>query len=150
MPWINGDYPPSMKNLDPRVREKAVEIANALLEDGSEEGRAIAIATDKAKEWAENHPVSESKRSSKKDDDSNNERDQYFKDRAGTEDARFHVVPDDNEGWAVKAEGEDEPEYTTDTKSKAVKEAKRMAEEAGTMAIIHGEDGKIEEQHNYQ
>ena len=56
MPWSKGDYPPSMKNLDPRVREKAVEIANALLEEGSEEGRAIAIATAKAEEWNENHP----------------------------------------------------------------------------------------------
>ncbi len=57
MPWNKGDYPPSMKkNLDPRVREKAVEIANALLKDGYEEGRAIAIATAKAEEWDENHP----------------------------------------------------------------------------------------------
>lgn len=56
MPWSKGDYPPSMKNLEPRVRNKAVEIANALLEEGSEEGRAIAIATAKAEEWNENHP----------------------------------------------------------------------------------------------
>jgi uncharacterized protein YdaT len=55
MPWTKNDYPVSMKNLEPRVREKAVEIANALLEEGSEEGRAIAIATAKAKEWAEDH-----------------------------------------------------------------------------------------------
>lgn len=59
MPWRKGDYPPSMKNLEPRVRNKAVEIANALLEDGHEEGRAIAIATAKAEEWNENHPKDE-------------------------------------------------------------------------------------------
>ena len=56
MPWTKGDYPPSMKNLKPRVRIKAIEIANALLEEGSEEGRAIAIATAKAKEWDDDHP----------------------------------------------------------------------------------------------
>jgi uncharacterized protein YdaT len=56
MPWSKNDYPPSMKNLDERVREKAVEIANALLRDGYEEGRAIAIATSQAEEWAANHP----------------------------------------------------------------------------------------------
>ncbi|MBP1155039.1 MULTISPECIES: hypothetical protein [unclassified Paenibacillus] len=56
MPWNKRDYPPSMKNLDPRVRDKAIEIANALLDDGSEEGRAIAIATAKAKEWNQDHP----------------------------------------------------------------------------------------------
>lgn len=49
MPWKKNDYPVSMKNLEPRVRNKAVEIANALLEDGYEEGRAIAIATAKGK-----------------------------------------------------------------------------------------------------
>ena len=34
------------------IREKAVEITNALLEEGYEEGRAIRIAIAKAKEWA--------------------------------------------------------------------------------------------------
>ena len=38
-----------------RVRLKAVEIANALLEEGYDEGKAIRIAIAKAKEWAENH-----------------------------------------------------------------------------------------------
>ncbi|ANA81897.1 hypothetical protein PVOR_12715 [Paenibacillus vortex V453] len=56
MPWSKNDYPPSMKNLEPRVRNKAVEIANALLEEDYDEGRAIAIATAKAQEWDENHP----------------------------------------------------------------------------------------------
>ncbi|MFE0555902.1 hypothetical protein ACFW1P_08195 [Paenibacillus sp. NPDC058910] len=59
MPWNKHDYPPSMKNLEPRVRNKAVEIANALLEEDYDEGRAIAIATAKAQEWDENHPKEE-------------------------------------------------------------------------------------------
>lgn len=75
---------------------------------------------------------------------------EYFKDRAGTEEARFHVVPHDEEGWAVKREGQDEPEMTSSSRSEAVDEAKRLAEEAGTMAYIHNEEGRIEEQHNYQ
>lgn len=50
MPWTKQDYPDSMKNLDPEVREKAIEIANALVEDEKmEEGRAIAIAQAQAK-----------------------------------------------------------------------------------------------------
>jgi uncharacterized protein YdaT len=55
MPWKNGDYPESLKNFTAPIRDKAVEIANALLEDGMEEGRAIAIATAQAKEWGEDH-----------------------------------------------------------------------------------------------
>jgi uncharacterized protein YdaT len=34
------------------VREKAIEIANALLEEGMDDGRAIRIALAKAKQWA--------------------------------------------------------------------------------------------------
>jgi uncharacterized protein YdaT len=41
-----------MKNLDSKIRNKAIEIANALLQDGYEEGRAIAIATAQAEKWA--------------------------------------------------------------------------------------------------
>jgi uncharacterized protein YdaT len=44
-----------MKHLPPSVREKAIEIANALLEEGMDEGKAIRIAIAKAKEWADRH-----------------------------------------------------------------------------------------------
>ena len=54
MPWTKNDYPDSLKNFTAEVRNKAIEIANALLEDDYEEDRAIAIATAQAKEWAEN------------------------------------------------------------------------------------------------
>ncbi|MEK4043170.1 DUF2188 domain-containing protein [Paenibacillus sp. FSL H8-0048] len=56
MPWNKENYPDSLKNFTAPVRNKAVEIANALLEDGYEEGPAIAIATAtaQAKEWGEN------------------------------------------------------------------------------------------------
>lgn len=49
MPWSKKDYPDSMKNLPDPVRNKAIEIANALLDDGYEEGRSIAIAIDRAR-----------------------------------------------------------------------------------------------------
>jgi uncharacterized protein YdaT len=42
-----------MEHLPPLVRRKAIEIANALLEEGQDEGTAIRIAIAKAKEWAE-------------------------------------------------------------------------------------------------
>ena len=44
-----------MKNLPARTRTKAIEIANALLAEGNDEGKAIAIGTAKAKEWASSH-----------------------------------------------------------------------------------------------
>ncbi|HLN83377.1 MAG TPA: hypothetical protein VK355_07165 [Candidatus Binatia bacterium] len=53
MPWNEAYYPKSMRNLPLEVRLKAIEIANALLEQGYDEGKAIRIAIAKAKEWAE-------------------------------------------------------------------------------------------------
>ena len=55
MPWTADYYPVSMRRLAPLVREKAVEIANALLAEGMEEGKAIRISIAKAKEWAVHH-----------------------------------------------------------------------------------------------
>lgn len=52
MPWDQYHFPRSMVNLPPIVRAKAIEIANALLEEGYDEGRAIRIAIAQAKRWA--------------------------------------------------------------------------------------------------
>ena len=57
MPWTEQRYPPAMHSLPPRVRAKAIEIANALLEEGMEEGKAIRIALAKARQWAERQAV---------------------------------------------------------------------------------------------
>ena len=54
MPWTKDNYPDSLKNFMAPIRYKAIDIANALLEDGYDEGRAISIATAQAKEWGEN------------------------------------------------------------------------------------------------
>lgn len=52
MPWNESYFPASMRHLAPQVRAKAIEIANALLAEGIDEGRAIRIAIAKAKAWA--------------------------------------------------------------------------------------------------
>lgn len=52
MPWTEARYPAAMKRLPPLVRAKAIEIANALLEDGHDEGMAIRVAIARAKAWA--------------------------------------------------------------------------------------------------
>lgn len=54
MPWSEQDFPNSWKNFRAEVRRKAIEIGNALLEQGYQDERAIPIATSQAKEWAEN------------------------------------------------------------------------------------------------
>ena len=50
MPWPKGQYPPSYKNLPVKLRNKAVEIANAILEESGDEGLAIATGLKRARE----------------------------------------------------------------------------------------------------
>ncbi|RZJ19795.1 MAG: hypothetical protein EON51_16635 [Acinetobacter sp.] len=50
MPWPKGEYPPSYKNLPIPLREKAVEIANAILEESGDEGIAIATGLKRARQ----------------------------------------------------------------------------------------------------
>lgn len=51
-----------MKNLPQAVRNKAVEIANALFRKGNmEKGRIIAIAKNNAEKWANNCGASNTK-----------------------------------------------------------------------------------------
>ncbi|WP_011297393.1 hypothetical protein [Cupriavidus necator] len=57
MPRNSGYFPISMKNLLPEVRAKAIEIANALLEQGYGEGMAIRTAIAQAHRWAARHAV---------------------------------------------------------------------------------------------
>lgn len=57
MPWTLDRFPPSMNNLTPIVREKAILIANALLEDGRPEDQCIRIGIARAKQWAEHRGI---------------------------------------------------------------------------------------------
>jgi uncharacterized protein YdaT len=131
MPWTKRDYPVSLKNLEPRVREKAIEIANALLEEGTGEGRAIAIATAKAKQWNMDHPLHEGENDWMKLDRQN-----------------IHVVPNEDE-WLVKEEGERKALLSANTKAEAVEKAKEWASDANQSAIVHRKDGTVETSYNY-
>lgn len=52
MPWAADRYLPSMRGLSPQVRLKAIEIANAVLARGADEGKAIRIGIAQAKKWS--------------------------------------------------------------------------------------------------
>jgi uncharacterized protein YdaT len=60
MPWSEDYYPPAMARLEPAVRSKAIEIANALLAEGHNEGFCIRVAIARAKQWAARHGFAES------------------------------------------------------------------------------------------
>ena len=55
MPWTRDHFPAAMRNLEPGTRDKAIEIANALLREGHDEGFAIRVAIARAHEWGQRH-----------------------------------------------------------------------------------------------
>ena len=55
MPWTSERFSVSMRHLSEATRDKAIAIANALLAEGMDEGKAIRIAIAKAQEWARHH-----------------------------------------------------------------------------------------------
>jgi uncharacterized protein YdaT len=52
MPWNREHFPVSMRHLSEATRAKAIAIANALLAEDMDEGKAIRIAIAKAEDWA--------------------------------------------------------------------------------------------------
>lgn len=60
MPWKAAYYPAAMEHLAPAVRAKAIEIANALLSEGHDEGFAIRVGIGRAKQWARRRGLSDS------------------------------------------------------------------------------------------
>jgi uncharacterized protein YdaT len=56
VPWTDQRFPPAMRQLDPVTRAKAIEIANALLREGRDEGFAIRVAIARARAWHQEQP----------------------------------------------------------------------------------------------
>lgn len=101
MPWTKDDYPDDFKNLEECTRNKAIEIANALLDDDFDESRSIAIAITQAKVWA-------SKRIILKSHGDNQ-----------------HIIPHGGK-WAILSEGSYKINHMYDTKEQALKKAKEI------------------------
>ncbi|HEY9878046.1 MAG TPA: DUF2188 domain-containing protein [Leptolyngbyaceae cyanobacterium] len=142
MPWSTQDYPVSMKNLTAEVRGKAIDIANALLEKGYEEGRTIAIATAQAEKWAERRDKPIQKTGSKGstghavakgDPDSNH---------------AIHVIPDPKgQGWVARRDEQQiaRGQSQEDVLKKAREKAKAEREEL----YIHDEEGKVVDEEDF-
>lgn len=137
MPWNKKDYPDAMKNLPDAVRDKAIEIGNALLtERHMDEGIAIATAISRAKDWAADHGKDY------KSTDSNSritDMKHHGEDR--------YVSPADD-GWTVKKEGSSRKEHF-DTKTKAVKEGRKEAKEENASITVQCKDGKVQSHTSY-
>ncbi|UOQ43867.1 DUF2188 domain-containing protein [Halobacillus salinarum] len=151
MPWDTNDYPSSLKNLDTAVRNKAIDIANAMLDQGYNESRAIPIATEQAKEWYENAGQQEIKQVEQMSNKDLRGRDADDEESSRPEllDKGEHVVPHED-GWAVQAADAKKPDKVFKRKEDAVDRAKEVAKNKGTPIIIHDQDGNIQDQSSYE
>lgn len=145
MPWDTNDYPSSLKNLDTAIRKKAIDIANAMIDEGYKEGQAIPIATEQAKEWYENASEKEINQVIQMSDEDLKESDS---DRSASNPELMekgeHVIPHED-GWAVKAQGAKQPSDVFSKKDEAIERAKEIAENKQTSVVIHKQDGTIQD-----
>ncbi|GAB3790945.1 DUF2188 domain-containing protein [Virgibacillus kimchii] len=146
MPWTLNDYPSSMKNLNEAAKKKAIDIANSMVDEGYDEGRAIPIAIEQAKEWRENaskSEIEEYKKSGKptkrsetgKNHENNPER---------LEEAQ-HVVAH-GDGWAVQSSNAKKPSKVYKNKQDAVDRAKEVAKNKGTSLKVFKKDGTLQKE----
>ncbi|MBS4200150.1 DUF2188 domain-containing protein [Bacillus sp. FJAT-49732] len=115
MPWSKNDYPDSMKNLPGHLRNKAIDIANALVEDNKDEARAIAIGIAQARKYYE---------------DDNHERPEY------------HVIAD-GEDWVLKRKDGKRAIRREDTKEDLIDEAKEYVKDHDGILFVHNKDGEV-------
>lgn len=117
MPWSKTDYPNTFKNVNEDVRNKAIEIGNALLREGYEEERAIAIGLSQARETIEGKSE-------------------------GRPHYEVHAREDD---WIFTKKDSSHAIYSEPTKSKLLSKAKPYVNDHEGVLVVHREDGSVEE-----
>ncbi|SFC42013.1 Uncharacterized protein YdaT [Alkalibacterium subtropicum] len=140
MPWNLDDYPASMKNLDQVVRKKAIDIANALVEEGYDDDRAIPIATSQAKDWAADASEEELK--------SYKQAERPSKDDEHDSSANADLLDNDvlvyfeEDEWKVRTKEAKRADSTFEKKTDAVDRAKEIADNKDTNVIRFTKDGE--------
>lgn len=137
------DYPASLKNFDPLLRKKTIDIANALLENGYKDDRAIPIAISQAKEWMNNANEKEINEFKKADNPDKND---YHENNRSSNDLLDNdvMVFYDDDRWAVKTKGAKQISETFDKKIRAVSRAKEIAANKESKIILYKKDGSKE------
>ncbi|MBR7552645.1 DUF2188 domain-containing protein [Allobacillus sp. GCM10007491] len=150
MPWDKNDYPSSLKNFDEATRNKAIEIANAMIEEGYDENRAIPIATDQAKEWADGASKDEK-------DEMKNISNSTLKDHEEDEyDTDLDLLDNDvlvkphEDGWAAQTVGAERADQVFDKKEDAIERAKEIAENKESKVLVQDKDGNKQDKISFE
>lgn len=137
MPWTKIDYPNAMKNLVVAVRNKAIEIANALLDERHlDDGIAMATAISRAKDQTVEHGL---------------KADNHEKSRIT--DVKVHgqdhiVIPYERE-WKIKVEGKEIVKKVFHTQKEAISQVRQEAKEVNGSLTIQLKTGRIERRLSY-
>ena len=148
MPWNMKDFPASMKNLDKLTRKKAIDIANALLDEGYPDNRAIPIAIKKKKKWYEDASESE-KRTFEKEKNPSKTDEHDTNPRAGKLLDSDVIVEYEEEQWIVKSKGAKKASNHFDTKKEAIEKGKQVAQNKESTLFIYKKDGTKEKERLY-
>jgi uncharacterized protein YdaT len=122
MAWTTGDFPLEMQELEPDVRAQAIQIANALLQEGYQADTAVSVAISRAKLDA-------------------------HEDHQKTTRNDLHVVTH-NMGWAIRREQASQDSYVFsdfETRDRALSKAIELGRYEGVSVVVHAEDGKVVE-----
>lgn len=140
MPWDMNDYPDSMKNMDPLLRKKAIDIANALEAQGYDDGRAIPIAHAQAQEWLDNASKDEIEAFKEEPDPTKEDK----HDSSGNPDLIDNDVKVfyEEDVWKVQTVAAQRPDQTYEYKKDAVERAEEIAANKNSKVIIYKQDGE--------
>ena len=148
MPWNMNDYPASMKNLDPLIRKKAIDIANALLDDGYPDDRAIPIATSQAEKWYDNASAAEKKDFQKAKAPQKNDSHDHDKNAKKLMNADV-LVKYQEDHQIVICEKASQASDTFDKKEQAVERAKEIAKNKNSSVKVYKQDGTLQDTFDY-
>lgn len=148
MPWNMKDYPAALKNLEPLVRKKAIEIGNALLHDGYPDDRAIPISIQQAKKWLAAATAEEKKDFEQSPDPQKDDPHEKNKNTEKLMDASV-IVEYEGDRWKVISQGAKRASDTFSTKEAAIGRAKEIAKHKLSEIKIYRQDGTLQQTHDY-
>ncbi|HXA01660.1 MAG TPA: DUF2188 domain-containing protein [Cytophagaceae bacterium] len=121
MPYTYNKFPASFIHLRLEERNKAIVIANTLIEEGYPDQMALSIAISNAKQWAY----------------------YYFNEGlGGKQNINVHLVPNP-QGWALISEDVNTIIFICHAKTEALLKARSYAKTEKLKLFIHSEEGKI-------
>src|SRR5699024_11554077 len=100
--WSSDVCSSDLNNLERLERRKAIDIINAMLEDGYDENRAIPIGTEQAQEWYKNASEDDLKKLENKDLQKHDDDDDSRGPELIDNDAEVYFGEDE---WKVKTVG---------------------------------------------